>query len=226
MTRTQPRQVVFILPFVAVILAGGIGCVTPYDYSAYQAHMPRSILVLPPLNESVDANAPYSYLTTISRPLAERGYYVYPVSLIDAFMKDNGLPTPGEMHTVSLNKLDEIIGPDAVLYITIEEFGQKYLVVTSNTTVVARARLVDVDTGTEIWDGKVKLVQGSNSGGGGGIEGLIVAAIVAAVEQVVDNVTDRTHDVARMANHQLIYDKNRGMLIGPLHPEFGKTDED
>jgi hypothetical protein len=223
--RTQPRQVVFLLPFVAVILVGGIGCATPYDYSAYQAHMPRSILVLPPLNESVDANAPYSYLTTISRPLAERGYYVYPVSLIDAFMKDNGLPTPGEMHSVSLRKLGEIIGPDAVLYITIEEFAQKYLVLKSNTTVVARARLVDVDTGTEIWDGKVKLVQ-SSGGGGGGIEGLITAAIVAAVEQIADSVADRTHDVARMANQQLIYDKNRGMLTGPLHPEFGKTDED
>jgi hypothetical protein len=212
--------------FVAVNLVGGMGCVTPYDYSAYQAHMPRSILVLPPLNESVDANAPYSYLTTISRPLAERGYYVYPVSLIDAFMKDNGLPTPGEMHAVSLHKLGEIIGPDAVLYVTIEEFAQKYIVLSSNTTVVARARLVDVDSGTEIWDGKVNLVQSSNSGGAGGVGGLIATIVAAAVEQIADSVADQTHDVARMANQKLIYDKNRGMLTGPLHPEFGKTDED
>ena len=225
MIRTLPRQIVLLL-FLGVILVGGIGCVTPYDYSAFQAHMPRSILVLPPLNASTDANAAYSFLTTITRPLAERGYYVYPVSVIDIFMKENGLPTPGEMHTVSLDKFDEIIGPDAVLYITIEEFGQKYVVLSSNTTVAARAHLIDVDTGTQIWDGKVNFVQGSNSGGGGGAGGLIVALIVAAVEQITDTVTDQTHNVARLANQKLIHDKNNGMLIGPLHPDFGKTDED
>lgn len=221
-----PALPIVLLSVLSLIIAGGIGCATTYDYSAYQAHMPRSILVLPPLNESVDANASYSYLTTISMPLAERGYYVYPVALIDAFMKDNGLPTPGEMHTVSLNKLDEIIGPDAVLYITIEEFAQKYYVLASNTVVAARARLVDVDTGTEIWDGKVNLAQSSNQGAGGGVEGLIAAAVIAAVEQIANTVVDRTHDVARLANYKLINDKNRGMLVGPLHPEFGKTDED
>jgi hypothetical protein len=180
--------------------------------------MPQSILVLPPLNESVDANASYSYLTTISRPLAERGYYVFPVVVIDQFMKDNGLPGPGEMHGVALNKIDEIIGPDAVLYITIEEFGQKYVVLSSNTTVTARAFLVDVDTGNRIWDGRVHLVQSS-----GGSGDLIADMIIAAVEQVMDTVADQTHDVARLANQQLINDPNRGLLVGPLHPEFDVT---
>ena len=107
-----------------------------------------------------------------------------------------------------------------------KEFGQKDIVISSNTTVVARALLVDVDTGTKLWDGRVKLVESSNSGGGGGVAGLVAAAVIAAVEQVADSVTDRLHDVARAANHNLIYQKDRGMLVGPLHPEFGKTDED
>ena len=29
----------------------------PYDYSAFLAHMPRSILVLPPVNDSIEAGA-------------------------------------------------------------------------------------------------------------------------------------------------------------------------
>jgi len=66
----------------------------------------------------------------------------------------------------------------------------------------------------------VNLVQSSNSGGGG----LIGAAIAAAVEQMLDTVSDQTHNLARMANQQLIYDKNRGMFTGPLHPEFGQVD--
>lgn len=205
------------LSILATLLVSA-GCATPYDYTAYRANMPRSILVLPPMNESVDANASYSYMTTISRPLAERGYYVFPVSVIDQFMKDNGLPTPAEMHGVSLQKIDEIIGPDAVLYITIEEFGQKFVLLSSNTTVKARARLVDVGSGNPIWEGQANYVQGS-----GGNNNLLSAVVTAAVTQVVDNVADKTHDAARTANYSMINNDKRGLLVGPLHPESGKT---
>ncbi len=125
----------------------GAACVqvAPLDYAPYRAHLPRSIVVLPPLNETTDVNAPYVYLSTITRPLAESGYYVFPVAAIDAFMKENGLPTAGEMQGVRLEKLREVLGADAVLYVTIEGWGPKYRIITSDTVVKARARLVDKD---------------------------------------------------------------------------------
>ena len=205
---------------LAAVALLAIGCVTPYDYTLYRAHMPRSILVLPPMNESLDANAPYSYITTVTRPLAERGYYVFPVAVVDDFMKDNGLPTPFEMHSVPISKIGEIIGPDAVLYITIEKFAQEYIVLSSNTVVKVRARLVDVASETVIWEGQANAVQSS-----GGSGNLIADVIVAAVEQVVDSTTNQTHEVSKMANQLLIYQDKRGMLVGPRHPEFGKVDE-
>ena len=69
----------------------------------------------------------------MSRPLVEAGYYVFPVAVVDAFMKENGLPTAGEMHGVSLAKLREVLGADAVLYAVIENWGQKYRVISSDT---------------------------------------------------------------------------------------------
>src|SRR5277367_63650 len=83
------------------------GCVTskPYDYTNFNAHPPRSILVLPPLNEGTDIRGSYSYLSTVTRPLAEMGYYVFPVVEIDELMKENGLPTAGEMNQVPLKKI-------------------------------------------------------------------------------------------------------------------------
>ncbi len=78
------RRLAGALAAVAV-LCGGCAT-TPYDYAPYRQHMPRSILVLPPLNKSVEVNAPYSYLSTVTRPLAECGYYVFPVAVIDAFL--------------------------------------------------------------------------------------------------------------------------------------------
>src|SRR5262245_6417390 len=75
------------------------GCVTaPYDYTNYRLHPPRSIVVLPPLNQSTAVEATYGYLTTVTRPLAERGYYVFPIAVVDQFLKENGLPSAGEMH--------------------------------------------------------------------------------------------------------------------------------
>ena len=52
-------------------LFGWLGCagIPPHDYSAYLDHMPRSILVLPPVNESTAVMAPYIYLATVTRPL-------------------------------------------------------------------------------------------------------------------------------------------------------------
>lgn len=91
---------------LALLLITIAGCVTtpPFDYSLFRSHRPRSILVLPPLNQTTDVNAPYSYLSTITRPLAECGYYVYPVAVVDAYMKENGLPSAEEMHGVALKK--------------------------------------------------------------------------------------------------------------------------
>lgn len=208
---------VVIACLAAVLMSG---CVTPEprDYTAFRQHMPRSILVLPPLNESLDANAPYSWLTTVSRPLADQGYYVFPVAVVDEFMRENGLPGPEEMQAVSLAKIDEIFGADAVLYVTLEEFGQKFELLSSTTRVRARARLVDVKTGTQLWTGRVSY---ADNGGNTTGQGLLGAVISAAVNQIGNSVTDRSHDAAKLANQQLIRDSREGLLIGPRHPQFG-----
>jgi hypothetical protein len=191
------------------------GCETkPYDYTNYRAYPPRSILVLPPLNESTDVAGTYSYLSTVTYPVAEMGYYIFPVAVVDHFFKENGMPTPGEMHQAPLNKIREIIGADAVLYITLKQYGTKYEVITSMTTVCAQAKLVDTKTGTLLWEGTVAAQQ--NSGGSGSI---LADVIAAALEQVISKSTDHAHDVSRVANAQFAI-KDHGLLYGPYHPKY------
>ena len=186
------------------------------DYAAYRAHLPRSILVLPPLNESTQVNAPYVYLSTATRPLAECGYYVFPVAVIDAFLRENGLPSPDEMHGVPLSKLNEVFGPDAVLYVTIEDWGQKYMIISSDTVVKARARLVDANTGTELWAGTEYLQQGSGSAGGDPIATLVAAVIT----QIVASMTDPAYGVSRQATTTMVFNPDSGLLFGPRHPQY------
>jgi hypothetical protein len=203
---------------VAAVVLTGCASPKPYDYTNYRLHPPRSILVLPPLNESTDVRGTYSYLSTVTFPIAELGYYVFPVAVVDQFLRENGMPTAGEMHQVPLNKVAEIVGADAVMFVTLQQYGSKYQVINSATTVQVKARLVDTKTGLLLWEGTGVAQQ--NSGGSGN---LFADLIVAAISQAVNSGTDSAHDTCRMANVNLFYTKNYGLLYGPYSPEYGKA---
>ncbi|WLQ16228.1 DUF799 family lipoprotein [Hahella aquimaris] len=197
---------------LTVLLSTGCATQQPYDYSALLASKPRSILVIPPQNNTVEVNAPYIFLSTISAPLAEKGYYVFPVAVIDQFMKDNGLPTPAEMNSVPLDKLREHIGPDAVLYVTIDDWGQQYQIISSVAVVSSSWRLVDARSGETLWQGRAYAQQSSGDGGGNGLAGMLVAAVV---EQVVNSVSDKTPELSANANYRTINSPGNGLLPGP-----------
>jgi hypothetical protein len=199
---------------VAILLFAG--CSTkPYDYTNFRQHPPRSIVVLPPLNESTAVAATYGYLSTMTMPIAELGYYVFPVAVVDQFLKENGLPGAGEMHQAPLNKFAEILGADAVLFVTVEQYGTKYQIINSATTVKAKARLVDTKTALLLWEGEAMAQQ--NSGGSGNI---IADLISAAISQAINSSTDAAHPVSRIANANLFYTKDHGLLYGPYHPKY------
>ena len=189
----------------------------PFDYTAYRESRPRSILVMPPLNQSPEVLASATFLASSAVPLAESGYYVIPVTLSEETFKQNGVTVAEEAQSIELGKLREIFGVDAALYITITRFGTSYRVLDSVVEAAATARLVDTRTGQELWSGQAAVVQKSNSGGGG----LIGALVGAVVNQIVNSVTDRSHDVGRGANYWMLSaGRQNGILFGPYHPKF------
>jgi hypothetical protein len=194
------------------------GCAAPkaYDYTNFRAHQPRSILVLPPLNNSTTIEGTYSYLSTVSQPLAELGYYVYPVAVVDQYLKENGMPTAGEMHQISLAKVREVVGADAVLYTTLQQYGSKFQLVSSVATVQVKASLIDTRSETVLWEGTALAQSGS-----GGSGNLLADVIAAAITQAINSKTDAAHGVCRVANAQLFYTAKRGIPYGPYSPKFG-----
>jgi hypothetical protein len=200
------------LILIAIILAAMSGCaVQPYDYSALIAAKPRSILVLPPMSDSTDIASTYTFLSTISKPLAEKGYYVFPVAVVDTLLKENGLPTPAEMNSIPLDKIRNIIGADAVLYVHINQWGQKFQLLSSVAIVDSDVRLVDTRTGTLLWQAKIQAQQNS-SDGGGGIAGALIGAIA---NQIAGSIVDNTYPLSAQANTIAINQQSRGLLPGP-----------
>lgn len=186
-------------------------CATPYNYEKFRAAKPRSILILPPVNQSTDVRGTYSYLSTVTMPVAEKGFYVFPVALIDQMMKENGLPSANEMHQASIKKIKEIINPDAILYLTLEKYGTTYVLVDSQTTVSVSGKLISTFTGEVIWEGRASVTPSSSSGGNGLAEMLVGAVI----KQAVNSSTDQAHNVASQANNSLFHTEGSGLLNGP-----------
>lgn len=186
-----------------------------YDYTALKQSNPKSILVIPPMNHTVEVNAPYTLISSISRPLAEKGYYVYPVSVIDTLFKENGLPTTAEMNTIPLEKIREIINPDAVLYIDIKRWGQEYQIISSQSVVASDWRLIDAKNGQLLWHGRAQAVRSSGDSG----NGLAGALIGALVDQIAGSIVDHTPELSQAANHALINNGSWGLYPGPYAPK-------
>jgi hypothetical protein len=208
---------------VAAGLIAMTGCATktPYDYTAYKESRPRSIVVLPPINNTPEVAASYSVLSYATRPLAESGYYVMPVALVAEAFKENGMTQPSDMHATSPAKLREIFGADAALYVTVGKYGTVYQVINSSTVVSADAKLVDLKTGKLLWKGSASASsdEGQNQQQQGGLLGLLVTAIV---KQVIATSVDQSHQVAGVATARLMSAGPNGLLYGPRSPAYGK----
>jgi len=205
------------VPVMLAFLA--LGCAAKRDYSAYFAHEPRSILVVPALNETTAVEAEAVYMTTVSRPLAERGFYVFPVYLTTLLLRDLGLPEAGLVHQVPLERFREHFGADAVLFVTIEDWSTKYVVIQSSTVVKLSFVLKDTRTGTVLWRRTQAVARNSGDGGGGLIGMLVAAAVTYAVNQMVD-VDYRP--LAVRANTLAFATRGAGLPAGPYHPDFGR----
>lgn len=201
-------------------LAGGCVPMKTVDYQAYKQARPRSIVVLPPLNESPDVKATYSMLSQVTVPLAEAGYYVVPVALMDETFRQNGVTAAGDIHQLPPAKLREIYGADAGLYITVSDYGTKYMVLSSATIVTAHARLVDLKTGTTLWTGAASASSQENQNNGGGLVGML---IVAAVNQIIASaVDDAGYPIAGITSGRLLSAGHpAGLLYGPRSPRYG-----
>jgi hypothetical protein len=211
-----------ILTYVATlgIVMLFAGCAVPnkqVDYAAFKAARPRSIVVLPPLNESPDIKATYAMLSQATYPLAESGYYVLPVALVDETFRQNGLTVPGDIHTVPVPKLREIFGADAALYVTVTDYGSRYQVVSSVTRVAANAKLVDLKSGDVLWSGTAVAAKDSGNSGGG----LVGMLITAAISQAVNHLSDASYPVAGMTSVRLLSAGTQGgILYGPRSPKY------
>jgi hypothetical protein len=207
---------------MAAALAALTGCATrnPPDLSAYRQSRPQSLLVLPPVNDSTDLLGSPAVMAQAVAPLAELGYYVFPVNLVQESFRENGLTMPQDIQDVSTQKLRQIFGADAAVYIKVKQYGTKYNIVASESRVTVEARIVDLRSSQQIWAGEATASSAeSDSSSQGGLAGLLIKALV---NQIVGQVSDASFTYAAIANQRLFGMPKFGIPAGPRSPSFQK----
>lgn len=214
----------FYLAIIVLAVALMFGCVSPpsaHDYSEFRLADPKSVVVLPPINNSQEVIAGYSVMSQVAGPISESGYYTFPIAIVNETFKNNGLSVANDIHAVPYQKLYEIFGADTALYMTIENYGTSYVVISSDTVVTVSAKLLDLRTGKVLWQDAATASSAETRGNSGG--GLIGMLVEAAVNQIIETVVDRGFDIAAIANARLLHAESyNGFPYGPRSPKYGQ----
>ena len=196
------------------------GCGASYvtkgtEFPKMYEQAPRSILILPPMNESTDAEAKDYYMTTTEMPFALMGYYTFPTEMVSDIMKQEGVYDTEILYNMPLDKYYEYFGADTVLFTRIKKWDVSYMVLASSLTISIEAKIVSTKTSQELWKYTGTVVVDLSGGDtGGGIGGLIAKAVIAAVNTATADYVKYAHT----ANRKIIYT----LPFGPYHEMYMK----
>lgn len=190
------------------------------EFPKMYEEQPRSLLILPPMNESTDAEAKDYYMTTVEVPLAQMGYYVFPVEIVSDVMKQEGVYDTEVLYNMPLDRFAEYFGADAVLFTKIKRWDMMYAVLAASLTVSVEAEIRSTGTSEQLWHytGTVVVDLSGGNNSGGGLAGLIAQAVATAINSAAaDYVT-----YARVANTRLMY----ALPVGPYHQRYLQDQND
>ena len=191
--------------------------IEPIDYTAFRDSAPRSILVLPVVNSSNEAEAADFFLTTAPIPLAEKGYYVFPINMVKKSMENDGLADAAMVHAADPTRVGELFGADMILYVEILEWDAKYALISSGIKVSFKYKLVDAKSGGDLWHNTATYIHDTSGNSGNIFIDLVATAITAAANNMRSDYTG----LAVNANNMAFITPSRGIPAGPHSPQFG-----
>ena len=211
------KRFLYTLILLLVVLLSGCATIPKTtkgsEFPKMYEEQPKSLLILPPMNESSDAEAKRYYMTTVETPFALMGYYTFPVEIVSDVMKQEGVYDTELLYNMPLEKFHEFFGADAVLFTRIKEWKVSYAIVASTLTVSIEAEIKSTKSNETLWhySGTV-VVDLSGGNGGGSLAGLIASAVATAINTAMADYVD----YAKVANYRTI----TSLPAGPYSPMY------
>lgn len=158
------RQVPLVL---LPLLAAACASTPPPPPPVYLNKEIRRLVVLPPFNETIDAEAWRTVWPPLIQGVAGRGYTVVPQSEVEAFyLKNRFFNTPEEIQIYTPAEVAKEFNAEGVLYTNIHRWGYKYVGVYSEYGVDLEFRLTDAKGGEPAWKDRIDLVRSEAIRGG------------------------------------------------------------
>ena len=122
-------------------------------YPEMYEELPVTLLVMPPINNTANVDAKELLFTSISRPLAEAGYYVIPPTLAMEVLRQESAYDAEMFIDKPLKPFYEFFGADAVIFSVIDTWAKqlngiettiRYIIKSTKTNQVLFDRTCDL----------------------------------------------------------------------------------
>lgn len=170
----------------------------------------RSILIVPVVNETHEVLAGNMMMSTMSWPLAERGYYTFPVNTVRFVLEQEGFYEPEKVHDLLPSTLANMFGTDAILYAKVTFWDATYMVLSTRTCVSVDFYLYS-KTGEKLLETSYTQIYQPNNNANAGLAGLIADMITAAMQRALPDYLP----LANMINARLL----TNFAPGPYLPQ-------
>lgn len=173
------------------------------QYAKMYEENPVTLLVMPPINNSANVEAKDLLYTSISRPLAEAGYYVISPLLAMDVLKAESAYDSENFFDAPLAAFHNYFGADAVVFTIIDSWAKKGMgIQTKIRYVIKSAHTNDIlfDRSCDLY-----LDLSVNSQAGGAMGALVNLAASAINTAATDHII-----AARKANYFVLRDIPRG----------------
>lgn len=172
------------------------------QYASMYEEKPVVLLVMPPINNSTNVEAKELLYTSISRPLAEAGYYVISPLLSMDILKAESAYDAELFFDASLAPFRTYFGADAVVFSVIESWAKSGFGINTKIRYVIKSAM----SGDVLFDRSCDLYLDLKQTGSGGMLGAFADLLVSAINTAVtDHIV-----AARKANYYIFRDIPRG----------------
>lgn len=189
------------------------------NYPEMYNEKPTTILIMPPINKTVNVEAKEYLFTTLAQPLCEKGYYVIsPFLAMETLRKESAYDA--EMFVdKSLNQFKSVFGAEAVLFTTINKWDKS--AIGGTITVDVEYLLKSTSTNAVLFDRKGTVTVDMNINSGGGILGSLIDLAATAISTAVTDkiVAARKCNYAALQDlpdgrYRSTFDKDQNTLAG------------
>lgn len=173
------------------------------QYAAMYNDMPVTILVMPPINNTSNVEAKDLLYTSISRPLAEAGYYVISPLLAMDVLKAESAYDAEMFIDKPLTMFRDFFGADAVVFSQIDDWTKRGFGIDTKIRYIIKS----TTSGEIIFERSCDLYLDlqQDSGGNSALSALVDLAASAIATAATDHIV-----AARKANYFIFRDIPRG----------------